>query len=128
MFTAKSERYKQLLKLAGPPSIFNVNEPLVFGAPLMLNPIFFIPMAITPLIMGSTAWILVKLLNFTELNPLISLPWTTPAPILMGLQGGWKYLIIFAVVFILNLIIWFPFFRIADNRAVDEEKAFAESN
>lgn len=128
MFTAKSERYKQLLKLAGPPSIFNVNEPLVFGAPLMLNPIFFIPMAITPLIMGSTAWILVKLLNFTELNPLISLPWTTPAPILMGLQGGWKYLIIFAVVFILNLIIWFPFFRIADNRAVDEERAFAEAN
>lgn len=127
MFTAKSQRYKQLLKLAGPPSIFNVNEPLVFGAPLMLNPIFFIPMALSPALMGGSAWLLVHVLNFNELNPLLQLPWTTPAPILMALQGGWKYLIIFGVAFALNLILWFPFFKIADNRAVAEEQAYAEA-
>lgn len=121
MFTAKSQRYKQLLKLAGPPSIFNVNEPLIFGAPLMLNPIFFMPMILSPLLMGGAAWGLVELLNFTELNPLISLPFTMPAPILMGLQGGGKYLIIFAVVFIINVVLWYPFFRVADRQAVQEE-------
>lgn len=102
MLSAKSARYKQLLKLAGPPSIFNVNEPLVFGAPLMLNPVFFIPMVFSPLLMGGATWALINLLKFTELNPLISMPFTTPAPILMGLQGGWKYLIIFLVAIIIN--------------------------
>lgn len=122
MFTAKSDRYKQLRKLAGPPVIFNVNEPLIFGAPLMLNPIFFLPMVLSPVLMGSAAWLMVKLLSFTELNPLITLPWTTPAPILMGLQGGWKYLLIFLVAFIINIVLWYPFFKIADNKAVIEEK------
>ncbi|MFD2388147.1 PTS transporter subunit EIIC [Enterococcus rivorum] len=122
MFTAKSDRYKQLRKLAGPPVIFNVNEPLVFGAPLMLNPIFFLPMVLSPILMGSSAWLMVKLLSFTELNPLITLPWTTPAPILMGLQGGWKYLFIFLVALIINITLWFPFFKIADNKALAEEK------
>lgn len=122
MFTAKSDRYKQLRKLAGPPVIFNVNEPLVFGAPLMLNPIFFLPMVLSPILMGSSAWLMVKFLSFTELNPLITLPWTTPAPILMGLQGGWKYLLIFLVALIINITLWFPFFKIADNKALAEEK------
>ena len=121
MFTAKSERYKSLRKLAGPPVIFNVNEPLVFGMPLMLNPVFFIPMAIGPILMGSAAWLMVNILDFTKLNPMISLPWTTPAPIVMALQGGFKYLIIFVVVFIINVVLWFPFFRIADKHAVQEE-------
>ncbi|MGO2266801.1 PTS sugar transporter subunit IIC [Vagococcus salmoninarum] len=121
MFTAKSERYKSLRKLAGPPVLFNVNEPLVFGMPLMLNPVFFIPMAIGPVLMGSAAWLMVNILDFTKLNPMISLPWTTPAPIVMALQGGFKYLIIFVVVFIINVVLWFPFFRIADKHAVQEE-------
>lgn len=121
MFTAKSERYKSLRKLAGPPVIFNVNEPLVFGMPLMLNPVFFIPMAIGPILMGSAAWLMVNILDFTKLNPMISLPWTTPAPIVMALQGGFKYLLIFVVVFIINVVLWFPFFRIADKHAVQEE-------
>lgn len=125
MLTAKSARYKQLLKLAGPPSIFNVNEPLVFGAPLMLNPVFFIPMVFSPLLMGGATWALINLLNFTELNPLISMPFTTPAPILMGLQGGWKYLIIFVVAIAINICLWFPFFRVADKQAVKEEQALA---
>ncbi|WEG72531.1 PTS sugar transporter subunit IIC [Vagococcus intermedius] len=122
MFTAKSERYRQLLKLAGPPSIFNVNEPLVFGTPLMLNPVFFLPMILSPILMGGATWLLVNILNFTELNPLISLPWTTPAPILMGLQGGWKYLVIFAVSLVINFVLWLPFFRVADKQAVKEEQ------
>lgn len=122
MFTAKSDRYKSLRKLAGPPVIFNVNEPLVFGTPLMLNPVFFLPMALGPIFMGSSAWLMVKLLNFTELNPLISVPWTTPAPLMMGLQGGWKYLLIFLVALIINICLWFPFFKVADKQALVEEQ------
>ena len=125
MFSAKSERYKQLLKLAGPPSIFNVNEPLVFGTPLMLNPVFFIPMVLSPILMGGATWLLINLLNFTELNPLIALPWTTPAPVVMALQGGWKYLVIFVVALAINYALWLPFFRVADKQAVKEESSYS---
>ncbi|MGF2144452.1 PTS sugar transporter subunit IIC [Vagococcus fluvialis] len=122
MFTAKSERYKALFKLAGPPVIFNVNEPLVFGMPLMLNPTFFLPMVLSPLLMGGAAWGLLTILDFSKYNPLISLPWTTPAPIVMALKGGLPYLLIFIVVLIINVAVWFPFFKIADNKEYAKEQ------
>lgn len=126
MFTAKSERYKQLSKLAGPPVIFNVNEPLVFGMPLMLNPFFFIPMIASPLLMGSIAWGMLSVLDFSKYNPLISLPWTTPAPIVMALKGGGNYLLIFVVLLVVNIVIWFPFFKMADKKEVAMEQQAAQ--
>lgn len=128
MFSAKSARYKKLLKLAGFPVIFNVNEPLIFGMPIMLNPFFFIPMVISPLLMGGIAWAMVSFLDFSKFNPLIQLPWTMPAPIVMGLQGGLNYLLIFVVLIIVNVLIWFPFFRMADAKEYKEEQALAAKN
>lgn len=120
--TAKSERYKSLRKLAIIPSIFNINEPLIFGAPIMLNPVFFIPMILSPITMGFTAWGLASLDFLTpKLNPLISMPWTTPALITSALQGGFKYLFILVIVVVVNFIVWFPFFKVADNQAYREE-------
>ena len=52
MFTARSERYKKMLKLAFIPNLFNINEPLIFGMPVMLNPVFFIPMVFCNVVMG----------------------------------------------------------------------------
>ncbi|MGM0219400.1 PTS sugar transporter subunit IIC [Enterococcus sp. AZ126] len=126
MFTAKSERYKQLFKLAGPPVIFNVNEPLIFGMPLMLNPFFFIPMIASPLLMGSVAWGLLSILDFSKYNPLIALPWTTPAPIVMALKGGFNYLIIFFIVLCINILIWYPFFKMADRKEYELEQEIAQ--
>ena len=116
MFTAKSERYKSLFKLAGPPVIFNVNEPLIFGMPLMLNPFFFVPMVASPLLMGGIAWGMLSILDFSKYNPLIALPWTTPAPIAMALKGGFNYLLIFIVLLIVNVLVWYPFFKMADKK------------
>ncbi|SNU89061.1 PTS system cellobiose-specific transporter subunit IIC [Streptococcus merionis] len=123
MSCAQSQRYKQLFKLAVVPSLFNINEPLVFGMPIMMNPIFFIPMLISPLFIGGGAYLLIKLLNFTEFNPMISLPWTTTGIVTALLQGGWKLLLIALFVIIISTIIWYPFFAIADKKALEEEKA-----
>lgn len=118
---AKSERYRTLRKLAGVPSIFNINEPLVFGAPIMLNAIFFIPMVLSPLVMGLTAWGLATVLR-PDINPLIAMPWTTPAIISSFLQGGFKYLLVMLGVVVVNFALWYPFFQIADKQAVIEEQ------
>lgn len=128
MLTAKSKRYKQMLKLAAIPSLFNISEPLLFGMPMMLNPLFFFPLVFQPIILGSVALGLSKLLNITNLNPTTSLlPWTTPAPVKMAISGGVPFLIVFAVCLILNTLIYYPFFKVADNKAVEEEK-LAEMN
>ena len=70
MFRAKSDRYKQMLKLAGVPALFNINEPLVFVMPIMLNPVFFLPMLFEPIINGLVSWGLIDLFHAT-VNPFI---------------------------------------------------------
>ncbi|RDX02151.1 PTS sugar transporter subunit IIC [Listeria kieliensis] len=121
MFRAKSARYKQLFKLAGPPVIFNINEPLIFGMPLMLNPFFFIPMVISPALMGGIAWGMMSFLDFSKYNPLIAMPFTTPAPIVMFLKGGFPYFLVFIVLLIVNILTWYPFFRMADKKEYQQE-------
>lgn len=123
MARAKSKRYKQLFKLAAVPGLFNINEPLIFGMPIMLNPTFFIPMLITPVVIGLISWALIPLLNVAHFyNPLIQLPWTTPGIIQGFLEGSWSFGIITCVVVALSVLIWYPFFRIADNAAYKQEQ------
>lgn len=121
MARAKSMRYKQLFKLALAPSIFNINEPLIFGTPVMLNPLFFFPMILGPLLQGGIAWGLAVLLDIQSYNAALQLPWTMPSPISAALVGGWKWLVIAGVILVVNFLLWFPFFKLADQRAVAEE-------
>lgn len=121
MFRAKSDRYKQMLKLAGVPALFNINEPLVFGMPIMLNPVFFLPMLFEPIINGLVSWGLIDLFHAT-VNPFIQLPWTMPGVVQAFFSGGIPFFIIAMVVVVLSTLIWFPFFKIADNKAVAEEQ------
>lgn len=126
MARAKSKRYKQLFKLASIPSLFNINEPLIFGMPIMLNPTFFIPMLITPIVIGLVSWCLIPLLSVARFyNPLIQLPWTTPGIIQGFLEGSWAFGVITCVVVILSVLIWYPFFKIADNAAYKQEQTEA---
>ncbi|EPI5744249.1 PTS sugar transporter subunit IIC [Enterococcus faecalis] len=121
MATAKSKRYKEMFKLTVVPSIFNINEPLIFGMPIIMNPIFFIPMAVGPLIMGGVAWVLASLIDLTKYNPTISFPWTTPALINMVFRGGIPLLLVGIVCLGVSILIWYPFFKVADIKAVEEE-------
>jgi PTS system cellobiose-specific IIC component len=125
MFKAKSDRYKQMLKLAGVPALFNINEPLVFGMPIILNPVFFLPMIFEPIIKGLVSWGLIDLFHAT-VNPFIQLPWTMPGVVQAFFSGGIPFFIIAMVVVVLSTLIWFPFFKIADNKAVAEEQKSAK--
>lgn len=122
MVVAKSKRYKAMFKLAVIPELFNINEPLVFGMPMVLNPIFFLPMVFSPLIIGLSAWGLTSFIQ-VNLNPLIGLmPWTTPKLLSIPLAGGIKYILIFLICLTINTLIYYPFFKIADRQALLDEK------
>lgn len=127
MFTAKSKRYKQMLKLSFIPNLFNINEPLIFGMPLMLNPTFFIPMVFSNVAMGIIGLLSAEIFTVTY-NPLMALlPWTTPVFIRNFMAGGITMLLITLLLLAVNTLIYYPFFKIADRKAVAEEKALEET-
>lgn len=77
MWTAKSEKFKAMRGLMTIPNIFNINEPVIFGVPVMLNPIFFIPMVLSSIIPGLIGLALCSFLPIPY-NPTIQLPWAMP--------------------------------------------------
>ena len=121
---AKSKRYKEMKKIAGVPYIFNVGEPTLFGIPLMMNVIYFIPF-----IISNVVSILISYVAFaTGLVPvctgLAQVPWTTPLVISGYLAtGSIAGSILQIVCLIVVVLIWLPFVRIADNQLIKEEAA-----
>lgn len=118
---AKSEKYKAMRKIVIIPNLFNINEPVIFGFPVVLNPIYFIPMVATGLVSGTIAVFLYPLLSI-KFNPTISLPWATPGFISSFLQGGIGLLFIWLLSLFIHFLIYLPFFKIDDNRAYSEEQ------
>lgn len=120
-FVSKSARYKALGKIALVPSVFNINEPLIFGLPIMLNPLFLTPMLLVPVVNGLLAYIGYSLGLFTNFNPSVALPWITPGPFTAFLQTGLGWAIVCIVVIVADALLYYPFLLAADKIALKEE-------
>ncbi|MCL1987677.1 MAG: PTS transporter subunit EIIC [Firmicutes bacterium] len=126
-FFARSQRYKTLGKLGLPSTFCRINEPIIFGSPIVLNPIFFVPFIVTPLI----SFIIPYFLQMVGILPYLRgvvLPLGTPALLYGWLQGGVPVMLMQVVLIILQMIIYFPFFRMADKQALAEESALSEDD
>lgn len=122
MITAKSERFKSMFKLAVIPSIFNINEPLIFGMPILLNPIFFMPMLLTTPLSGVVILLLCSMGLGNMYNPTVTCPWIMPHPLVGFLEGGFALSLIPIAVILVNIVLWYPFFKMADKQALEEEQ------
>lgn len=121
LFFAKSTQFKELGKLAIVPSIFNINEPVLFGTPIVLNPMLFIPFCLTPVLSVTIGYLFMKF-NILPLMGSILPPWSTP-PIMSGfLAGGIRIAIYQIVVIIMSFVIYFPFIKKVDEEAYKLEK------
>nr|WP_243681980.1 PTS transporter subunit EIIC [Lacticaseibacillus manihotivorans] len=120
-FFAKSAQTKELGKLAFVPSLFNINEPIIYGTPIVMNPFLFIPFVATPTIIGLSMYLLMR----TGILPLFSgvtVPWTTPAIISGFILGGWRLALAQAVIILLSCLIYFPFIRKVDMINYEKEQ------
>lgn len=116
VFFSKSQQYKTLGKLAIGPAVFNINEPLVFGVPIVLNPIMLIPFIITPLLLTTITY-LAMTSGIVPLTNGINLPWTMP-PIISGfILSGWQGAALQVGLIALSFGIYYPFFKVQDNKA-----------
>ncbi len=124
MLTAKSERYKAVNKVAFIPGLFNINEPLVFGVPIMYNPLMLIPTILAPIV-GSLigiAFVALNFINSTNFNPSVSVAWVIPYPIAAFLRGGFPFAIAVILALVAQYFIFLPFFKVLDNKAYKEEQ------
>lgn len=118
---AKSEKYKAMRKLVVPANIFNINEPIIFGFPTMLNPLYFVPMVFSSLFTGSIIYGVMQFVGF-HINPAVQLPWVTPGFIQAIIVGGIPLLLIWILALGLHTVIYLPFFLMDDRNALKEER------
>lgn len=121
-FFAKSRQLKQIGRLALGPAIFQINEPIIFGVPVVLNPIMMVPFILSSFVGVLFMW-LGDITGLVARLPGIIIPWTMPSFINVYIAGGGKLspLVLQIVVFIVTVFIWAPFFRILDNNAYKQE-------
>lgn len=118
---SKSERYKTLGKIAILPALCSISEPIVFGVPLVLNVMMLIPMILSPLFCFLTSYLMTNIGVLPYLNG-IQLSTGTPIVLAGFLAGGWRAAIWQIVLVALQAVLYFPFFRMVDKQALEEEK------
>lgn len=120
---SKSVHLRAMGKLSLIPSMFNINEPVIFGTPIVMNPTFFIPFILSPMINAVVAYTAVT----TNLLPhMISLvPWTSPAPIGAAWAMGWDFRVTVLVLLLMALsaLIYYPFFKVYEKQLLAQEQA-----
>ena len=109
LWFSKREDYKTVAKLSVAPGIFNINEPVMFGMPLVLNSLFFIPLLLAPMVSVTIAYIATALHLVSPV--VLQVPWVTPPFINAFMATGfdWRAIIVTAVTFAASFAIWFPF-------------------
>lgn len=120
VFFARSKQYKILGDLALPTAVFNINEPLIFGLPVVLNPVFILPMLFCTPILATITFFLMNI-GILPIPIGATVPFTTPVFLYGILQGSWILGVWQIVCVVLSAGIWFPFFKIADRKACSEE-------
>ena len=119
---AKSKRYKEFSKIVLPCGIFNINEPLIYGMPLMLNFTMLIPFIVVPILSLVCAWAAIMLGLMPCPTGLIGMN-TMPIFVYGVIQGSWKIGVYQILMTAMSAAIWYPFFKAADKQALAEEQA-----
>ena len=123
MWLTKSKRNRAIGRASVVPTFFGVNEPILFGAPIVLNPIFFVPFIFAPI---ANVWIFKFFVDTLGMNSFTSnLPWTTPGPLGIVLGTNFQVLsfILAALLVVVDVIIYYPFVKVYDEQILEEERS-----
>jgi cellobiose PTS system EIIC component len=122
LFMAKSSHLKAIGKVTIVPSIFNINEPVIFGAPVAFNPILMVPMWLNGLIIPAITYVALTW-DFVTIPERLFQLWYMPVGISsMLINSDLRGLILLAVVVVVSWLIWFPFFKVYDMQQFKKEQ------
>lgn len=122
LLTSKSKRLKTLGKVCIGPSIFNINEPILYGAPMVFNPVLMLPMYICTFVNATIVYVIMRL-GFLAIPTIeLAMVATIPAPIsTVMFTGDMRGIIWWLVVLALDLLIYYPFFKTFEKQVLVEE-------
>lgn len=125
-FLGKSNRLKTLGKLSLPAGIFGINEPIIFGLPIVLNPLMAIPFIITPVVNTVLAYV-ATVVGIMPVTSGVQLPWTCP-PIFSGflVTGSVMGSVVQIVELVIDVLIYYPFFKLLDTRYLEDESKLGD--
>ena len=120
LLRSKSVELKTLGKLSIGPAIFNINEPIIFGLPMVLNPLMMIPFIFVPVINSIIAY---ACMAFQIVGKgVIETPWTTPAPLgaALGCMDFRAAIMVIGLI-VLDMCLYYPFFKLLEKQKLSEE-------
>ncbi|MFA0412201.1 PTS sugar transporter subunit IIC [Vibrio renipiscarius] len=121
LMRSKAVHLNTIGKMGSVPAVFNINEPILFGAPIIMNPVFFLPFILIPMINATLAWFA---LDMGLVERVVSLtPWTTPAPIGASWAANWSFspVIMCFICMAMSAIMYLPFLRAYEKTLLDQE-------
>lgn len=123
MWLTKSKRNKAIGRASVVPTFFGVNEPILFGAPLVLNPVFFVPFILAPI---ANVWIFKFFVDTLKMNSFsVNLSWITPGPlgIVMGTNFAPLAFVLAILLVFVDVLIYYPFLKVYDEQILSEEQS-----
>ena len=120
---AKSEQLKAIGKAEIVPALFNINEPLIFGLPIVYNPALAIPFMLAPMASAAIAYLAISMRIIPSV--IVQMPWPTPVGLgaFISFGGSFTAALVAIVCALVATIIYFPFFKKYDKQLCEEEAA-----
>lgn len=128
LWNSKEPGFRKVSRISLPTQVFQINEPIFFGIPIVLNPIFMVPYVLNALILTACSYLLMYW-NVIE-RPFVNVPWTTP-PIIghyLVTGGDWKATVWGVVSIVMAMLVYYPFAKVAERQRLAAEAARAASN
>lgn len=119
---SRSRQLKSVAKIGLLPSLFNINEPILFGFPVIMNPVFLLPFLFVPLINACIAWYLTQLGILDR--AVAMLPWSMPSPLgaAWSANGSWKNLCMSLFAMFNAWMLYRPFFKVYERQLAETER------
>ena len=121
----KSARIKQLSRLAFIPGVFNINEPIVFGLPIVMNPVIIIPFVLVPTLNIVISYFAMDW-GIVPICSGVQIPWTMPLGISGVLATNWMGGVLQILLLIMGVFVYLPFIKTIDNQYLHDEQVAAE--
>jgi PTS system cellobiose-specific IIC component len=121
MVRSREPGFRKIARLSLPTQIFQINEPIFFGFPIVLNPILMVPYVLNALILTSTTYLLMAAHWISK--PVINIPWTAP-PIIghfLATNGDWRAALWGAVSIVIAMAVYYPFAKAAERQRLAKE-------
>ncbi|HEM8058292.1 TPA: PTS sugar transporter subunit IIC [Klebsiella aerogenes] len=121
LLRSKAIHLRTIGRMGVVPGVFNINEPILFGAPIIMNPLFFLPFVLVPMVNATFAWFA---LDLDLVSRVVSMtPWTTPAPIGASWAANWSFspVILCLICMVTSAVMYFPFLKAYEKQLLEQE-------